>query len=101
MQQANIHQRTSLQSAEQREKLVQQLKTVSGALYKAVRAQFALLQQDNDDFCLQTAYSHFVRIFLVRMCEDYGLISYYSSHQPSFAHHNQTGSKPHNRRKDT
>src|SRR5258708_3498471 len=27
-----------------------------------------------DEFCLQTAYIHFVRIFFVRVCEDHGLI---------------------------
>jgi len=27
-----------------------------------------------DEFCLQTAYIHFVRLFFVRVCEDHGLI---------------------------
>src|SRR6266852_6295997 len=27
-----------------------------------------------DEFCLQTAYVHFVRLFFVRVCEDHGLI---------------------------
>ncbi len=27
-----------------------------------------------DEFCLQTAYMHFVRLFFVRVCEDYDLI---------------------------
>jgi Eco57I restriction-modification methylase len=33
------------------------------------------LSNPEAEFCLQTTYMHFVRIFFVRACEDYGLIS--------------------------
>lgn len=48
-------------------------KTVEAYLYwkSSVRGVF---RQPQDEFCLQTAYIHFVRLFLVRVCEDNGLI---------------------------
>ena len=41
-----------------------------------------------DEFCLQTAYIHFVRIFFVRVCEDHGLIPRRISDEP-FARYEQ------------
>lgn len=33
-----------------------------------------VFRNPQDEFCLQTAYIHFVRLFFVRVCEDHGLI---------------------------
>jgi hypothetical protein len=41
-----------------------------------------------DEFCLQTAYLHFVRLFFVRVCEDHGLIPRRISNGP-FVHYEQ------------
>jgi hypothetical protein len=48
---------------------------------KAIEAYLAwqssvrgVFRNPQDEFCLQTAYIHFVRIFFVRVCEDHGLI---------------------------
>jgi type I restriction-modification system DNA methylase subunit len=48
-------------------------KTVEAYLtwQSSVRGVF---RNPQDEFCLQTAYIHFVRIFFVRVCEDHGLI---------------------------
>ena len=120
MQQPDInHRNLTLQTPEQIDTLVKQLKPVLGSMHKQVRAQFTLHQQHFADyrrqasytnatmncpdymlskqasevynawqarvgsnpsnpeaeFCLQTTYMHFVRIFFVRACEDYGLIT--------------------------
>src|SRR6266404_65831 len=120
MQQPDInHRNLTLQTPEQIDTLVKQLKPVLGSMHKQVRAQFTLQQQHFADyrrqasytnatmncpdymlskqasevynawqarvgsnpsnpeaeFCLQTTYMHFVRIFFVRACEDYGLIT--------------------------
>ena len=87
MSQPTIRQHASLQSSRQIETLIKPLKPVLGLLYKTVCARFALLQQDYYDhqeqheFCLQTAYIQFVRVFLVCLCVDYDLIPCHISDQ--------------------
>jgi type I restriction-modification system DNA methylase subunit len=44
-----------------------------------VRGVFAA---PDEEFCLQTSYIHFVRLFFVRVCEDYGLIQRRISNGP-------------------
>lgn len=91
------HYTPSLQTPTQIDTLAKQLKPVLGSIYEKVRAQFIddttlskkMLEAyrawqtcvqcsfDNPQvtFCLQTTCMHFLRIFFVRVCEDYGLIS--------------------------
>jgi len=59
--------------------------------YQAWKANVrGIFGNPQDEFCLQTAYIHFVRLFFVRVCEDHGLIPRRISNGP-FARYEELG----------
>jgi len=71
------------------------------AAYQAWKANARSVSGNlEDEFCQQTAYMHFVRIFFVCLCEDYGLISH-SISDTLFVHRQRPGTELLPGRKDT